>query len=65
VRLYGNTSFAFQVHIVQELVCHFIGGNCLGEFDEPVGEGGFAVVDVGDDRKIANFILDFDMFFCF
>ena len=31
-------------------------GDGAGALEEAVGEGGFAVVDVGDDREVANAI---------
>lgn len=30
------------------------GGNGAGEFEEAVGEGGFAVIDVGNDAEVAE-----------
>ena len=34
---------------------HFARGNGAGELHHAVGDGGFTVVDVGDNAKIANF----------
>ena len=52
-----NAAFAFQVHVVQELVHHFVLGNGLGQFNHSVGQGGFAVIDVGDNAKIADIVV--------
>ena len=55
-RLVLDAPFPFQAHGVQDLVLHFPLGQGAGHFNEPVGQGGFAVVDMGDDGKISNMI---------
>ncbi len=50
----GDAAFAFEVHIVEELGFHFALGDGAGAFEEAVGEGGLAVVDVGDDAEVAD-----------
>ncbi len=50
----GNAPLPLQVHLVKELVLFFPVGKRSGEFEQPVGQGGLAMVDMGDDRKIAN-----------
>ena len=57
VSLDGNAAFAFQIHVVQELVHHFVFGNSLGQFNHSVGQGGFAVIDVGDNAKITDIVV--------
>ena len=52
----GDASFPFQAHGVQDLVLHFPFGQGPGHFNEPVGQGGFPVVDMGDDGKITDMI---------
>ena len=37
VSLDGDAAFAFQVHVVQELVRHFVFGDRLGQFNHSVG----------------------------
>ena len=49
----GDAAFTFEVHGVEDLGHHFAFGEGSGEFEEAVGEGGLAVVDVGDDGEIA------------
>ena len=45
----GNAPLTLQIHVVQKLVGHIPQGNRLGLFQNPVRQGGFAVVDVGDN----------------
>ena len=54
VRLDRNPPFALQVHGVQELVLFFALLDRAGAFEEAVGEGALAVVDVGDDAEITG-----------
>ena len=57
VGLDGNAALPFQVHVVQQLVRHFVLGNGLGQFDKAVGQGGFPVVDMGDNAEISDVIV--------
>ncbi len=57
VCLDGNAAFAFQVHVIEELVHHFVLGDRLGQFNHSVGQGGFAVIDVGDNAKITDIVV--------
>ena len=50
----GDAPLALQVHIVQELVFHFPLGDGIALLQQAVRQGGLAVVDVGDDGKIAD-----------
>lgn len=50
----SDTAFAFEVHVIEELVSALTGWDCAGEFEEAVGEGSFAVVDVCDDGEISD-----------
>src|SRR5262245_62106478 len=51
---YRNTFFSLKVHIVQYLVHHLTFADRVGRLQEPVGQGGFAVVDMSNDAKIAD-----------
>ena len=53
----GDTALALQIHVVQDLVLHLPVGQKAGFLDDAVRKGGLAVVNVGDDTKIANFAL--------
>ena len=50
----GDAPLPFQVHGVQ----HLLGADALVDgvalLQQPVGEGGLAVVDMGDDGKVAD-----------
>ena len=48
---------ALQVHGVQDLARHLPGIDRVGELEEPVRERGLAVIDVGNDREVAQAIL--------
>ena len=50
----GNPLLPLQVHLVEELLLHLAGVNGAGELQEPVCQGGFAVVYVGDDAEVAD-----------
>ena len=54
LRLDGDAAFAFQIHLIQQLVLHLAGGHRAGNLDQTVGERRFAMIDMGNDRKIAN-----------
>ena len=54
VGLDGDAPLPLQVHVVQQLVFHLPQGDGLGQLQDPVGQGGLAVVDVGHDAEIAN-----------
>ena len=49
----GDAALTLQVHAVQHLGI-FGGVNHPGHFQHAVGEGGFAVVDMGDDAKVSD-----------
>jgi hypothetical protein len=51
----GDTPLALEVVRVHDSLGHaFVRSEGSGLFEETVDEGGFAVVDVGDDRDVAN-----------
>ena len=50
----GDAALALQVHGVEDLVLHFARGERPGELQQAVGQRGFAMVDVGDDREVAD-----------
>ena len=54
VGLDGDPALLLQVHRVEDLVHRLLGVHGPGEGQEPVGQGGLAVVDVGDDGEIAD-----------
>jgi len=52
VRLDGDAALAFQVHPVQQLFLKVALGHRAGQLEQPVGEGGLAVIDVCDNAEI-------------
>ena len=54
LKLDSDAAFALQLHVVEELLLHVPNGNGAGVLQEPVGKGGFPMVDVGDDAEIAD-----------
>ena len=49
-----DAALALQVHRVEHLFGHFPLGQTAAALDKPIGQRRFTVVDVGDDRKIAD-----------
>ena len=56
VGLDGDAALALQVHGVQHLRLHLARGERAGQLQQPVGERGLAVVDMRDDREIADVV---------
>ena len=49
-----DAAFAFEVHIVEQLGLHIAVGDGSGQLQDTVGQGRFAVVDMGNDREISD-----------
>ena len=54
VALDRDASLALQVHVVQRLLLQLAVGNGSRGLEEPIGQGAFPVVDVGDDAEVAD-----------
>ncbi len=52
----GDAALALDVHRVEHLGFHFAVGQAAAELDDAVGQGGFTVVDMGDDGEVSNVI---------
>ena len=50
----GDAPLPFQIHVVEELLLHLPRFDRVGQFQKTVGEGRFAMVDMGNDGKIAD-----------
>ena len=50
----GDAALALQVHVVEDLVLELALGDGPGAHEQAVGQRALAVVNVGDDREIAN-----------
>ena len=60
VRFDGDAALAFEVHGVKHLSLHFARRQRACELKQTVGERGFAVIDVRDDREIADVLVVHD-----
>ena len=54
VALDGDAPFTFDVHLVQQLISEFSLRDTAAGLDEPIGQRGFAVIDVGDDAEVSD-----------
>ena len=52
----GNASLSLQVHVIEHLSLHVLPLNRLGKFQQTVGQGALAVVDMGDDTEVPYFV---------
>jgi hypothetical protein len=53
-RLDGDSALALQFHVVEKLVLLFTLGKRASKLDQAVSQRRFSMIDVGDDREIAN-----------
>jgi hypothetical protein len=56
VLLDRDAALALQVHGVEELLGHLAPGEGPRRLHQSVGEGGLAVIDMGDDGEVADVI---------
>ena len=56
LRLDRDPALALDVHGIEDLRLHLAIAQTTGGLNQPVGESRFAVIDVGDDRKVANLV---------
>ena len=54
LRLDGDAALALDIHGIEHLLDHFARLEPAGELNQPVGQRRFAMVDMGDDREIAD-----------
>ena len=52
----SDATLTLQVHVVEQLGLHVALGHGAREFKKPVGQGAFAVVDVGNNAKVADIL---------
>jgi hypothetical protein len=46
----------FEVHVIEHLVHHFPFANGIRGLQKTVSQGGFAMVDVGDDTEVPDIL---------
>ena len=54
MRLDRDAALALEVHGVEDLRLHLAGLQGAGELEEAIGQRRLAVVDVRDDREVAD-----------
>src|SRR5713101_1491374 len=54
MHLNRDAAFSFQIHVIEDLGAEIPRGNRAGLEQEPVGQGALAVVNMGNDGKVAN-----------
>ena len=52
----GNSAFTFNIHGIENLVFKIPVRNNVRHLDKPVGQGGFAVIDMGDNAEISDIL---------
>ena len=57
LRLDRDPALALEVHRVEHLRAHLAAGDGVGQLEDAVGQRRLAVVDVGDDREVADVAL--------
>ena len=62
VALDGDTLLAFEVHIIEHLSLHFALIERVSIFEQAVGQGTFAVVDMRDNTEVANIFHIYSIF---
>ncbi len=54
LRLDGDAALALDIHAVEHLLAHLAHLEPAAGLDQPVGKRRFAVIDMRDDREIAD-----------
>src|SRR5437868_6866748 len=54
LRLDGDPALALEIHLVEELIFALALAQGAGGVEDAIGERGFSVIDVRDDREIAD-----------
>ena len=57
LRLDCDATLMFEFHRVEHLLAHLTAGDGVGQLEDAVGQGRFPVVDVRDDREVADVVL--------
>ena len=54
MRLDRDATLALELHRVEDLLLHLALGEAAADLDQPVCQRGLAMIDVGDDREVAD-----------
>ena len=52
----GDAALALQIHGIQDLLLHLTALQAAADLDQPIGQGGFAMIDVGDDGEVTDMV---------
>ncbi len=52
----GDAALAFDIHRIENLFRHIALGKAACRLDQPVSQRRFAVIDVGNDREVADMV---------
>jgi hypothetical protein len=61
LRLDGDAALALEVHRVEHLGAHLQRVDGVRDLEDAIGQRRLAVVDVGDDREVADFFHGFPL----
>ena len=53
MRFDGDTPLPLQVHRIEQLIVHIARRDRAGPMQQPIGQGGLAVIDMGDDTEVS------------
>jgi hypothetical protein len=54
LRLDRDAPLTLDVHGIEDLLLHLAVRDVAADLDQPVRQGGLAVIDVGDDGEVAD-----------
>ena len=54
VALDGDTPFTLEIHRIEDLIAEIAIGDAATALDQPVGQSGLPVVDVGYDAEVSD-----------
>ena len=52
-----DPALALEIHRVEQLRAHVAVGDGVGQLEDAIGQRRFPMVDMGDDREVADFVL--------
>ena len=59
LRLDGDAALALDIHRIEDLLLHLPAGQRAGKLDQAIGQRRLAMIDMGDDREIADVVEGF------
>ena len=65
LHLYSDPAFPFQIHPVKRLRLHLSFFNGARQFQKPIRQRGFAMVNMGDNTEVADRLVVFLIHVCY